>query len=187
MEIMVVMSITVLLSGVILFNYSSFSDNLALSSAGQEVLLTLRQAQQYGISVKESSAGSGQFNYAYGVSFDNRDVYNYYFFVDRNNNRTFDIGDGCGSSNTECVSKETFRNGVRVYDVCDNNSCPPHPNITGMQVTFMRPNPDAEIDFSNNNGVLWGDPQPLGKVKLISAKGKTLNITIESTGQIYEQ
>src|SRR3990167_1379889 len=82
-ELMVSISIVSVIMTVVLFTYSSFNDSLALSAAGQEVASAVRQAQTYGLSVKEFSVGSEQFTSGYGIYFDPvSDPTNYYIFVD---------------------------------------------------------------------------------------------------------
>jgi type II secretory pathway pseudopilin PulG len=188
-EALVSIAIVTMIMSSVLFNYSTFSDNLTLSSAGQELAIVIRQAQTYGLTVREVTreiTAGGQFDSAYGVYFDKNDPTSYYLFADLNGNQKYDVGNGCGSgeNNTECVEKLTLRNNVRVSDVCDGSNCPPHPSVKTINVTFLRPNPDANIIFTNNGGINVGGQSLTGKVVLMSAKGKTLTITIESTGQV---
>ncbi len=189
-ELLVTVSILTVLMSVVAFNYGGFNDKLALSSAGQEIGIAIRQAQTYGLNVREVTAGGGQFNSAYGIFFDptnsstNKD---YYIFADTNGNKKYDVGSGCGSVSTECIEKNTIRGGVRVSSVCNPN-CPPSPNsIRTAHITFFRPNPDATINFADAGGTLVSTNQLTGRIILTSLKGRTLNIYIESTGQIYVQ
>src|SRR3989344_4739965 len=97
-EVMISLTIVTLIMGVILFNYSTFNDNLALSAAMQETSLVIRKAQTYGLSVKEVVVGGGQFNSAYGVKFDGPGGVNlassFIFFVDKSipKNGVYDAG-----------------------------------------------------------------------------------------------
>ncbi|MBI4155891.1 MAG: type II secretion system protein [Candidatus Zambryskibacteria bacterium] len=183
-ELMVSVSIVSLIMVTVLWNYGTFNDNLALTSAGQELAIGVRKSQTYGLSVKEVSVGSGQFDLAYGIYFSATDPTNYYIFVDKNSNNLYDVNSGCGSSSTECVEKMTFRNGIKISQIC-GASCP-IPEVSGIQVTFKRPNPDAKINFSNSSGASVGGAL-IGKVILISPKGKTETVTVQSTGQISVQ
>ncbi|OHB08940.1 MAG: hypothetical protein A2W64_02850 [Candidatus Zambryskibacteria bacterium RIFCSPLOWO2_02_39_10] len=184
-ELMVSISIVSVIMTVVLFTYSSFNDSLALSAAGQEVASAVRQAQTYGLSVKEFSVGSEQFTSGYGIYFDPvSDPTNYYIFVDINGNKKYDSGGGCGVVGTECVETGTLRNNVNVSSVCDASSCPPS-GARSLHVTFLRPNPDAVINFVNDAGTTIG--ALTGKITLKSAKGTELKVTVESTGQISVQ
>ena len=186
-EAIVSIAIVTVIMSVVLFNYSTFSDNLALSSAAQEMAVTIRQAQTYGLSVKEVTPTGGVFDKAYGVYFDVNDQLNYYLFVDSNGDKKYN-----GSS--ELIEKVSLRNGIKVSNVCNETACPPVATVKIMDVTFLRPNPDAKIFFTDSNTPSnFMGKSPLispftgyltGKVVLRSPKGKTLYVTIESTGQV---
>ena len=187
-EVIVSVAIISVLMTVVLFNYSIFNDNLALTSAGQEIASSIKQSQQYGLSVKEATVGLGQFGYAYGVYFDRVvDTTNYYIFVDKDGDRQYDVINGCGSADTECVEKIPIRNKVRISTICDGVACPPIATANMMDITFLRPNPDARIYFTNSAGAIVAGPTNTGKVTLISQKNRTITITIDVTGQVLVQ
>ncbi len=189
-ELLVSISIVTMIMTVVLFGYSTFNDNLALSAAGQELAIAVRQTQSYGLNVKEVTAGSGLFSYAYGIYFDpNTSSSDFYIFVDANNNKVYDVGSGCGSgaNSTECVEKISLRNNVTIYQICDASACPPSLSTRKLDITFLRPNTDANIYFTDINGTILSGPVSTGKVRLISPKGKTLTVEVQSTGQISIQ
>ena len=189
-ELLVSMAIVAVLMRVVLFDYSKFNDNISLSSAGQEVAIAIRQAQTYGLNVQEVSSGSGLFSAAYGIYFDpTNSPNNYYIFADTNKNAgdkvgVYDVGSGCGSANTECVQTNNLRGGITISAICNGSGCPPGASTRAMHVTFLRPNPDADINFTNSGGIKTFAGQSTGKVRLLSPKGKTLDVVVESTGQI---
>lgn len=187
-ELIVTVSIVSIIMAVILFGYSSFNDGLTISSAEQEFSLAVRQAQTYGLSVKEDSSGSNDFTKGYGVSFGMDHPDYYYVFVDRNNNG---INDNTGECIGECVEKIPLRNQVNITSVClallitDNFTCLNTSNLS-MHITFVRPNLDAQIHISIG-GTVVNALYERGQVKFTSFKGKTGTVTIEKTGQIYVQ
>ncbi len=185
-ELMVTVSIVSVIMSTVLFNYSSFTDKLALSSAAQEIAIAIRQAQSYGINVRDSAreytTTKGLFQYPYGVYFDLTDTSHYYIFVDQNNNGKYDAGSGCGSGTTECVEQGSIRNRVTLTSICDA-SCP-LVNASKLSVTYLRPNPDAIIKFYNSSGTLIAGPGSTGKIVLTSPKGNASTITIEKTSQV---
>ncbi len=185
-ELLVSIAIITFIMSTVFYNYGTFNDNLALFGGAQEVALAVRQAQTYGLNVAESTTGSGQFSKAYGVHFDPTDNTHYYIFVDLNGDKKYDVGNGCGSGSTECVAQFTLRNNILISTVCDDSSCPPS-GVQALDITFLRPNPDANINFINAGGGLVGSSGQTGKVILISPKGKTSTIDIETTGQISVQ
>lgn len=190
-EIIVVVSIMSLLFTTVIYNYSTFNDNLAVSSAAQEMAVAIRQAQTFGLNVRESSVSSGRFDYAYGIYFDpQNNSGDYYVFVDRTDvpfgngssrNYKYDAGSGCGSVSTECVERFTLRNGVTITGVCDLSSCY---NTKKLGVSFLRPNPDALIYFFNSDDVQYSGPVQTAKIQITSPKGKISYVTIENTGQV---
>jgi prepilin-type N-terminal cleavage/methylation domain-containing protein len=185
-EVMIAVGIVSLIMGTVLFNYSAFNDDLALSAAGQEIAIAVREAQTYGLTVKEAATGGGQFNYAYGIVFDpSNSPTGYLVFVDSNANKKYDAGNGCGSGATECVEQFALRNGMRVTGVCDaSGTCPPGVSNRILDVTFLRPNPDSYIALTDLSGNIVSGPSNTGKVVVTSPKGTRLVVTIESTGQV---
>jgi len=186
-EVLVSITIVTIIMTVILFNYGSFTDKLALSSAAQELAVTLRQAQTYGLSVKEVASSPGNFDSAYGVYFDLADQSKYYLFADVVPNKMYGVGNGCGGNATECVQQFTLRNGIRITGLCSDTLCTPASgaNFNALSVSFLRPNPDASLYFTNS-GVFFSSPVR-GKVVLTSPQGVVATVTIESTGQVLVQ
>lgn len=184
-EVLVSLSIMTFIMSTVLFNYTEFNDNLALSAASEEIAIAVRQAQTYGLTVKEVSGGN--FDSAYGVYFDfENDPTNYYIFADAVTvNGKYDVGSGCGSGSTECVERFSLRNGIRITSICDGAlPCTPPIGAKKLNVTFLRPDPDATILFTNTAGATVAGPSFTSKVVLTSNRGGTVTLTIESTGQV---
>jgi prepilin-type N-terminal cleavage/methylation domain-containing protein len=186
-EMLVTVSIATVIMSTVFFNYATFIDRLAISSAGQEMAIAVRQAQTYGLTVKEVTVGGGQFSAAYGIYFDLSDPTNFYLFADTNADNKYTVGSGCGSGSTECVEKFILRNNIRITGICDATTCPPVVGATRLTATFLRPTPDAVIYFANNANALVAGPSTKGKVVLTSPKGSVTNVIIDSTGQILVQ
>ena len=182
-ELMIVISIVGVLSLVVMFNYSTFNDRLALSSAGQEMAIAVRQAQVYGLNVRESS--SGNFTSAFGVFIDPvSSPSTYYIFADKDGNDLYDVGNGCGTALTECVEAIAIRNGVRITSINTLLGCIGN---RSLHITFLRPNPDAIITFANLGGNSVCLLQPNAQIVLTSPKNSTLTVNVESTGQVLAQ
>ncbi len=199
-EMLVSVFIITLIMATVLFNYSSFNDRLALSSAAQELAIAIRQAQTYGLTVKEAKATTGLFDKAYGIYFDSTSAGNlykdYYLFVDLNGDNKYTASGVCGAVNAECIEKVTMRNNIYISPISVPDQVPKVTNTqtgadcstsnqTMLTVTFLRPSPDAKINFFDSAGTLTTGPCAKGSITLRSPKGKTLIITIENTGQIY--
>lgn len=190
-ELLVTVSIVAVIMSVILFSYSTFNDNLTVSSATQEISVATRQTQIYGLSVKESGSATGVFTVGYGIYFSLDDSQNYYLFVDQNNNGKYDGTSTC-TSGGECIQKIPIRSGVRVSSFCGATfssglACPPSGTIRSMHITFVRPSVDARIKFFDSAGAQYGSLFQTGRVNLSSNKGKIGTVTVENTGQISVQ
>jgi prepilin-type N-terminal cleavage/methylation domain-containing protein len=185
-ELLVSVSIIVLILSVVLWNYGSFNDELALSAAAQELAIDIREAQTYGINVKESAASSNQFNFGYGVHIIAGGGTGYRTFIDNNPaNNQYEPVVQCGVAPTECIKRVDFRNGVTVTNVCDATTCPAA-GASRMNIVFIRPSPDAIIYFASglNN---FGPPVTSARIQLTSPKGRIKYVNIESTGQVSIQ
>lgn len=188
-ELLITIAIAMALLSIVLYDYVGFNDKQALSAAAQEMVLAIRQAQSYGINVRETSMGTNDFSKSYGIYFNPSSSPNdYYLFVDKNGDRKYN--DTIGScSGTECVEKVTFRNGVTVSSISISGSTCPSDNLaTSLTVTFLRPNPDATMTFANSSGSTVCTSQSLnGQATLRSRNGLTKIVGVDPTGQIYIQ
>ncbi len=195
-ELMISIGIIGVIMSVVIINYSSFTEKLALSAAGQEMALAIRQAQIYGTSVKDSSPGI--FNYSYGVYFFLNQPFDpsiYYIFVDKNFNRKYDEGDGCGGIDTECVEKVEMRNGTKVNGFCNSSSCPSgvNPSFRGLSITFDRPKTNAIIKTVTSLGVLNPNTASTSltasRIQIIPANfvSNSVWLTLDKSGNVLVQ
>ena len=183
-ELLVSVSIIGIILTVVLWNFGGFNEKLALSSAAQEMALSIRQTQTYGINVRESAVSSNQFSNAYGIYISSLTPSSYVVYVDSNSNNTYNAGTDV------LVETVSLRNGMTISGVCNNGTsgCTTPSGGVGANITFLRPNPDARIYFTNSSGVnIAGGPVALGKIQLRSPKGTFVYVIIESTGQITLQ
>ena len=102
-EVMVSVAIITFIMSVIIFDSKRLNNNLSLSSVVQEVSLTIRKAQAFGISVREATSNQSDFSYAYGTFFNSNDPTSMYLFVDRNGNGIYNGGINCQN---ECIEKK---------------------------------------------------------------------------------
>ncbi|HEY4501472.1 MAG TPA: prepilin-type N-terminal cleavage/methylation domain-containing protein [Candidatus Paceibacterota bacterium] len=93
-ELLVVSLIIVLITGTLIFRQQGFNSSTLLRSLSYSVALSLRQAQVYGVSVRENAAGSGTFASGYGVFFGNTlvDSANHYVLFADKGNGVLDLG-----------------------------------------------------------------------------------------------
>ncbi len=176
-ELLVVISVFSILSLVILANHSRFNSSVLLGSLGYDIALSVREAQVYGVSVRQFGTGPGSFQVGYGIRFAGSSAYT--LFADRNANKRYDAG------SDSVVQTYTLRYGHAVRRFCGITSAGTQQcsdagsgAIDHLDIVFFRPNPDANIS-SGNPGFYSS-----GRVVIASPSGETRTITIASTGQI---
>jgi len=155
LELLLVLGIFTVITTVTLISYSKFNSQTLLNSLAYDVALSLREAQTYAFSVRESPVLGGGFTSGYGIYFDAGFDNAYAFFSDVNQNKIYDhnpsdtIDPFC---NQECIERFDLR-GYTIGDVCavlvdDSAHCFSNSTLTQLSITFERPNPDAI--FSGN-------------------------------------
>ena len=174
-ELLVVITISSLISLVVLVNHARFSSSVLLGSLGYDIALSLREAQVYGLSVKQYA---NNFQVGYGVRFSGTS--SYFFFADTNANKVYDSGIDAVVQTFTVGRGNTIARfcGVRSTGVTECSDSGGGLAIDHLDVLFFRPDPDARIS-SNNPGFY-----SRGKIVVTSPSGETRTVTIESTGQI---
>jgi len=171
---MVVVTIATIILTSLVIQQSKWNDNLAVNTQSYEMALMIRQAQIYGLGVREYTTGSGdRFNIAYGVYADKSTTNNakqYIFFADANMNGSYDSG--------EAIETKIFNRGVTIDRVCGNTSenCS-SPNA--VSITFYRPDPKANMVFNPPTG--FGPP---AAIYLKSKNNKQYKISVQANGQV---
>lgn len=194
-ELMVVISLMVVITGLLLFRQSKFNSSTILRALTYSAALTVRQAQLYGTSVRESinTSGGSTFSSNYGVYYSSGSTANYTLFADTlSNDGVYTNASGNCASGEDCPVK-TYRLpnnyslskfcGVLASDAtgntthCSTGGSP----ITWMTVYFTRPNTDSQFKTSAS-GV---DGAYSKAVLTVSAADNNFrNIIITTTGQI---
>ncbi|MBX4209331.1 prepilin-type N-terminal cleavage/methylation domain-containing protein [Candidatus Parcubacteria bacterium] len=167
-ELLVSIAIFTFITTVAIFNNAQFNGSVLLTNLAYEIGLSIRQAQFYGISVRQNAALS--FNSGYGIDFNTASPSSYVLFEDKTGGTAHvkDAGD---------VDIQTFTigKGNRISKICLNGVTPCSAAI--VDVTFLRPNPDAYI---RSAGTSYGKAE----ICLQSPQGLKRKVTVESTGQI---
>lgn len=187
-ELVVVVGI---MSGIMLlvfFNSNRFNDDLSLRTAATEISLVLRQAQNFGVSVREST--TGEFNAPYGIAFDMSNRTNAFIYSDIDNDRAYDGTLPCTGSD-ECREKILLRGGILINNLCATYladptvlSCFGENSLRYMVVTYVRPDPEPVIKFFNSNGIEISGPWKTAYVELKSSNGTLMYVTTDTTSGI---
>ena len=171
-ELAVTMGIFVMLTSVVLANYRTFSNNADFLNVADNVALSLREAQIYGVGSKGAVVSCGapasSFNCAYGVSFP-RGGTSYIIFVDKDDSHTYETG--------EEVETVALPSNTIIGDTVCGTGC-----ADGVDITFKRPDPDARIVSRGLVG--QGEPGYDAGVIVIQNPTKKSRVTISRAGQI---
>ena len=186
-ELLVTISMFVIITGVILVNSNKFDSTVLLNNFTYDVALTIKQAQSYGVNVKESSSGS--FNTAYGVYFDlAQSKTNFVLFNDVNDNKIYDgLLTACPTDSVECIQKYSMTKGTGIKSICagsDETDCKNNP-ADQLSIMFKRPNLSALI-YSKIGGNPLSTEKAYAKIILAAQNGTaTSTVVVTSVGQIY--
>lgn len=199
-ELVVVSAIIIIITTFILLQQAKFNSSTLLRSLTYSVALTVRQAQTYGTSVRETTAGSNVFASGYGVDFQIGTLSQYILFPDLPSGAT--PGNGHYDSGSEAPPPTgpgiafTLGQGYRISKLCAqliadaSLECTSGTaaSISSLTVYFRRPNPDACFSTSARPS-----PCDIGNPDLYSAayiqlystgNNDTRSIKVSQTGQI---
>ncbi|OGC86300.1 hypothetical protein A2949_00265 [Candidatus Adlerbacteria bacterium RIFCSPLOWO2_01_FULL_54_21b] len=165
-----------------------FNSSTLLRSLAYSVALSVRQAQVYSTSVRETSLGSGIFSSGFGVYFPGA-LAQYYVFADANSNGARNVGEDLpgykiGSDFTVkdfCASVV----GTGALHCLSSASGPTH--IDTLTIFFRRPNPDACVVTSTAGSCALGVAAVYSDayIQLASTHNSDArSIKVSSSGQI---
>ena len=192
---LVVLAIVMVITASVLVSSNQFNGSILLRSLASQIGLSLREAQLYGVSVKQVSGVTDTtqaFNSSYGVYFNGASVSqirgSYYLFADTNNNGAYDTGE----------QLETFNlnNNFKIRNLCAESgtsySCyggcpsalPPGTTCGGgvvnwLSVSFKRPDPNAHFSTDAGSDIYTG-----ALIVVQAPTGATRAVSISATGLI---
>jgi prepilin-type N-terminal cleavage/methylation domain-containing protein len=176
-ELLVTISIFAILTVIILTQNAQFNGTILLNNLAFDVALSVRQAQVYGLSVRQSTS-STPFDVGYGVNFDITNPTSYILFADGNNNSRYD------TSPSEALNVFTVNHADKISSLCGTDSagaqtCSSGGVLTRLTIVFKRPNLDAQISSNVAGGVYQ-----TATITVSSPNNNTRTVSIASTGQI---
>ncbi|MCX6731697.1 MAG: prepilin-type N-terminal cleavage/methylation domain-containing protein [Candidatus Parcubacteria bacterium] len=164
-ELVVTTSILVIITTLIFANYPKFRESISLKKTAQEIALTVRQAQTYGLGVREFQPGSRIFP-GYGVHFDIDSSDSFVLFAD-------------GVSGNNTVESFKIQTGEKISDLCvktvNTTSC----GHNTIDIIFFRPNPLVTIKADGSSSGISD-----AEIIISSPAGQTKKVVILSSGQI---
>jgi len=199
-ELLVSMFIMVTITAVVVYNHKNFTDQLEITNLAYSIALSIREAQISGISVKTSSDET--FQSAFGVHFNIGQSSNFLgddtkflSFVDLDGNSMYNSGgfypgfENCGEpdDNEECTKVSEIGRGNFISRICYrgsgvNMTC--LPSVKSVDITFLRPKPDAITRFRNSGGEDVPQDDKEAIICLESPQGRKRSIHVLKTGQI---
>jgi prepilin-type N-terminal cleavage/methylation domain-containing protein len=189
LELLLTMSIIGLMTGVILSSQAKFGGEIILRSLAYDVALSVRQAQTFGISVKNNPYAT-EYSFGHGIHVNLADPREYILFAD-----TYELvggspvladsngGDGLYSDPREEVNVYTIGAGYTIKQVCVTDSlgesCFDAGSDTKLDILFKRPEPDAQIRLNGGNQLYTS-----ARIVLLSPRQLERSVSIEVTGQV---
>jgi len=185
-----------MITGIVLFSQTAFNNSILLNNLAYDIAITLRQAQTFGVNVRESGVGSGKFS-PYGVYFNLNSILGNKGFVlfadtaigaDQKPDLKFTGDPTCKASDPECVQKYSLNKGNYIKDICIGSSDANCISVGSNDLTilFKRPNPDALM--YSGTGRAQADAKNYAKITISSGDNSVVkNVVITSVGQIYVQ
>lgn len=191
-QLLVVMAISTTILSSVIVQQGKWNDQLAVSTQAYELALMFRQAQNFGLGVREYSgvASPGdKFDIAYGIYLNYATPDRYIFFADRNKNGRYDV------SPSEAIETKMLNKGVSINTFCSYQKNPATSLRCAHQgfgiyfnrtsITFERPTPSASFltlnSINYDTSSIW---QPLVIVCLRSASGREYSVTVDGGGQV---
>ncbi len=191
-ELVVVSAIVLIVSLFILFQQAKFNSSTLLRSLTYSLALSVRQAQVFGVSVRESTPGSGVFSSGYGIYLPSGTITQYYLFPDLNGNGAYDSA----SEGPPIPTVFTLGNGYVLSKFCATRVGGASQECTAgtatlidtLTIYFRRPNPDACFATNQASGACASGTTAAYSAAYIQLKSNgnqdTRSIKISSTGQI---
>lgn len=158
-ELMVTMAIMAIMTAVSFSGNRNFDRNISMTNLAYDVALSIKTAQSNAVNVKGStSSGATNFDSGFGFHIDSSE--NYILFVDRLADRQYRPGN---LSTDDVVLKNFTMPTSYVLDFCgfydggSKNNCylknySGEGNPKGLEIVFVRPDPDASLRTSKETG-----------------------------------
>ncbi len=183
-ELLVTIVIFVLLTSLVLFSQGNFNNTVLLNNLAYDLALSIRQAQDYGTSIREFASSTPLFS-SYGMYFNTTvSNKNFVLFADTTGDNRYNGSVAlCPANDPECIQKYSINNGSFIKSICagaDSAHC--NAIASYMNIMFKRPNPDAGIYMDANPTA-----QNYAAITLSSVSGTTRTVVVTSVGQIYVQ
>lgn len=173
-EMLVVLGIFTVITTLVLARNTQFTRDIAITNLAYDVALAIREAQVFGLSVRQVPGQAGEFSAAYGIHFEHGQS-TFSLFADLDEDNQYD-------EPTEEVETFTMQDGFTVRQICGSATMIQCQTVDeGVDILFERPNPEARI-IATKNG-LWHYLE----IDIGSEAAGERTIVVMTTGQIAIQ
>lgn len=190
-ELLVSIGIMVVILGVVVFGQQKYTEATNLTNLADEIAIAVSQAQAYGNAVRETSAGSANFDSGYGISvgfLEEGGEFSYIYFADIDRSQYYDGDLSC--AHQECIEKVEITKGNYIDSFCvlrtqGSDQCGVAERV---DISFARPETDAVMKIFNSGGNSYNTPNLEGvEINLRSPNGLTKSVIVYKTGQVSVQ
>lgn len=179
-ELIIVVALMMILTTTVVLRKRDFDNTTLLKNTAYEFALSVREAQAYGVSVyREVGDISGR----YGVHISLSSPESSILYSDNNENNIYDSGE---NRKINIFKKPFSLKNICVTLMSGGEDCAnSDPTIKGLEILFIRPNPDAHLYVVRTGGVLEGVSK--ARVSIGTPEDKTVDVNISSLGQVSVQ
>ena len=208
-ELMVTIGIVAVLGSVILANYPELNGRLTLDLLAHDVALSVRQAQQFALGVRQQNVSGTQNAVAYGIHFDTATPNSYFLFSDVADSSGIITPDSAGQpipnfkydittpQKDQNIGSGQLPAGMMIKQLCIRkasdaptlfDTCTSDPlymgsaHVSTLDMVFKRPNPDTSM-----NGVVFTSSTAFVEAAVVlgTTRGSaTKRVHIFQSGQI---
>jgi type II secretory pathway pseudopilin PulG len=191
-ELVVVLGIFVVISGIILFNYQSFRTNTTVNTVSQEIALTVRKAQSYALGLQASGVLANLPIKGYGVRFESirPDQITFFTEISPIDNQFTSVYNSCGLpvSTEECIEYYKIETGDKIEElIVDGEVLKLTDPLSSVDVIFKKPSGDVIFcvhKFGSSCNSSSSTPVSVFDVVLVSKGGVRKYVHIYGNGQI---
>ena len=174
-ELMVTMGIVGILASIMLANYPELNGRLTLDLLAHDVALSVRQAQQFALGVRQQNVTGLKPFPTYGIHFDTAFPTNYFIFGDVAENFQYDpatdknLGSGTLPAGMTIKRLCILWTGASPGEAQQFSNClqgnagtgqpPKNTQVNSLDFVFKRPNPDASMNgvpFTSSSAFVEG-------------------------------
>ena len=179
-ELIVVLGIFSVLSGVAMFNYKGFQDQIDIRNLGSDIALKIIKAQSDSRAGTLALLAPAGWKPSYGLYFEaNSDEdKNFIYFADYDSDGLFNLGVSSMDCSGECLEKITLTKGNRITDLLFTA---PGLNDSKPDATIVFSRISAEPDISSEGAEF---PNTEVQITAESPKGLKTFITISPSGKM---